>query len=95
MNNTVIGTGCELNKSIIAENVEIQNQVRLGIGEEEENETHPQIYNHGLVCIGEKSILPEGLTVGKNACIYGVTKPEDYQDLMLPSGKTLIKAGDE
>ena len=95
MNKTVIGAGCELNKAIVAENVIIQDQVKLGMGEEAENETHPQIYNQGLVCIGEKSVLPAGLTVGKNSCIYGVTTPEDYQGLELPSGKTLIKAGDE
>lgn len=95
MNNTIIGADCELNKAIVAENVVIQDKVRLGIGEEAENETHPHIYNQGLVCIGEKSLLPEGLTVGKNACIFGKTKKEDYLDLALPSGKTLIKAGDE
>ncbi|MCI6811857.1 MAG: glucose-1-phosphate adenylyltransferase [Lachnospiraceae bacterium] len=95
MNNTVIGAGCELNKAIVAENVVIQDKVRLGVGEEVKNETHPHIYNQGLVCIGEKSVLPAGLTVGKNACIFGKTDKEDYQDLTLSSGKTLIKAGDE
>ncbi len=95
MNNTVIGADCELNKAIIAENVVIHNGVRLGIGEEAENQTHPHIYNHGLVCIGEKSVLPEGLTVGKNACIFGETDKDDYENLTLASGKTLIKAGDE
>ena len=95
MNNTRIGAGCELNKSIVAENAVIGNGVRLGIGEEVENETHPHIYNQGLVCIGEKTILPEGLTVGKNACIFGETDAGDYDDLTLASGKTLIKAGDE
>ena len=95
MNNTVMGAGCELNKAIVAENVVIQDKVRLGVGEEVKNETHPHIYNQGLVCIGEKSVLPAGLTVGKNACIFGKTDKEDYQDLTLSSGKTLIKAGDE
>ncbi len=95
MNKAVIGAGCELNKAIVAENVIIQDQVKLGMGEEAVNETHPQIYNQGLVCIGEKSVLPAGLTVGKNSCIYGITTAEDYQNLELASGKTLIKAGDE
>ncbi len=95
MNNTVIGAGCELNKAIVAEKVVIQDRVRLGIGEEAENETHPHIYSHGLVCIGEKSVLPEGLTVGKNVCIFGETGKDDYDNLTLASGKTLIKAGDE
>ena len=95
MNNTVIGEGCELNKVISAENVEIGNNVRMGIGEEVENETDPHIYNSGIVTIGEKSVIPEGITVGKNSCIFGITTAEDFQDKTLASGKTLIKAGDE
>ena len=95
MNNTVIGDGCELNKTIVAENVEIGEGSRFGIGDEAENETDPSIYNHGLVCIGEKSIIPEGITVGKNACIFGVTDESDYENKALESGKTLIKAGEE
>ena len=95
MNNTVIGAGCELNKAIVAEKVIIHDKVKLGIGEEAKNETHPHIYNHGLVCIGEKSTLPEGSTVGKSACICGETNKDDDENLTLGSGKTLIKAGDE
>ena len=95
MNNTVIKEGCELNKAIIAENVRIGSHVRLGVGDEAENETEPHIYNSGIVTIGEKSVLPDGVTVGKNSCIVGVTTLDDFQDKSLASGKTLIKAGDE
>jgi len=94
MNNTVIGENCEMYKAIIAENVDIKNGVRLGIGEEVDNETDPHIYNQGLVCIGEKSVIPEGITIGKNACVFGETTPDDYKDNALASGKTLIKAGE-
>ncbi len=92
MNNTVIGDGCELYKTIVAENVDIGSGSRFGIGDEAENETDPHIYNHGLVCIGERSIIPSGITVGKNACIFGETEVSDYEDSALASGKTLIKA---
>lgn len=95
MNNTVIGDGCELYKTIVAENVEIGSGSRFGIGDEAENETDPHIYNHGLVCIGERSVIPGGVTVGKDSCIFGVTDESDYEDKALASGKTLIKAGDE
>ncbi len=95
MNCTEIGANCELNKAIIAENVKIEDNVKLGIGEEAENETDPHIYNHGIVTIGEKSVIPKGITVGKNSVVFGVTTPEDYQEGRLASGKTLIKAGDE
>ena len=94
MNQTQIGEGCEINKAIIAENVVVGNQVKLGVGEEAENDTAPHIYNHGLVTIGEKSVIPDGISVGKNSVISGGTAAADYEDSQLASGKTLIKAGE-
>ncbi|MGN0411771.1 MAG: glucose-1-phosphate adenylyltransferase [Lachnospiraceae bacterium] len=94
MNNTVIGNDCELNKVIIAEDVVVGNHVRMGIGNEAPNETAPHIYNHGICTIGEKSVIPDGVTIGKNVCVGGVTTKEDYPDGVLPSGKTMIKAGE-
>lgn len=94
MNQTQIGEGCGINKAIIAENVVVGNQVKLGVGEEAENDTAPHIYNHGLVTIGEKSVIPDGISVGKNSVISGVTAAADYEDSQLASGKTLIKAGE-
>lgn len=94
MNQTQIGEECEINKAIIAENVVVGNQVKLGVGEEAENDTAPHIYNHGLVTIGEKSVIPDGISVGKNSVISGVTAAADYEDSQLASGKTLIKAGE-
>ena len=94
MNQTQIGEDCELNKAIVAEDVQIGNRVKLGIGEEAENETAPHIYNHGLVTVGEKSVVPDGITVGKNSVIFGETTDADYEDSYLASGKTLSKAGE-
>lgn len=95
MNETYIGKNCELYKAIVAENVTINDNVKLGMGGEVPNETDPHIYNSGIVTIGEKSIIPKGVQVGKNSVIFGVTTPEDYDNGYLASGKTLIKAGDE
>ena len=95
MNHTVIDQDCEINKAIIAEDVSIGQGVKLGIGEEVDNELNAGIYNHGLVTIGEKSVIPAGVTVGKNTVISGVTSKEDYQEDALASGKSLIKAGDK
>lgn len=95
MNESQIGANCELHKAIIAENAVIEDYVKLGMGEEAENETDPHIYNHGLVTVGEKSVVPRGITVGKNSVVFGVTSAEDYENGCLPSGKTLIKAGDK
>lgn len=94
MNNTCIQANCEINKAIIAENVTIGDNVKLGVGEEAENDTAPHIYNHGLVTVGEKSVIPQGVTVGKNTVISGETTASDYTNSTLASGKTLIKAGE-
>ena len=94
MNSVEIGAGCELNKVIIAENVVVGNNVRLGIGEEVQNDTAPHIYSHGIVTIGEKSVIPDNITVGKNTVISGVTTEADYDNAYLASGKSLIKAGE-
>ncbi len=95
MNHTKIGERCELHKAIIAENAEVGNDVKLGIGEEVPNETAPHIYNQGIVTVGEKSVIPDGITVGKNSVVFGVTTAADYENSYLASGKTLIKAGEE
>ena len=93
MNETVIGDDCEIYKGIIAENTVIGNGVKLGYGEEAVNETDPHIYNHGLATVGEKSVIPDGITIGKNTVVAGVTSVEDYPDMCLASGKSFIKAG--
>lgn len=94
MNNATVKAGCQIDKAIIAENAVIEDNVKLGVGEEDDNETAPHIYNHGLVTIGEKSYVPAGVTVGKNTVISGRTVLDDYDNSTLASGKTLIKAGD-
>ena len=94
MNNSMVMRNCELNKAIVAEQAVISDNVKLGVGEEAENDTAPHIYNHGIVTVGEKSVIPQGITVGKNSVIFGVTTAEDYENSRLASGKTLIKAGE-
>lgn len=94
MNGTVIGDGAVINKSIIAEDVQIGKNVELGVGEEAPNERAPHIYSFGLVTIGENSVIPDNVKVGKNTAIFGPTEAEEYPDGLLKSGSSLIKVGD-
>ena len=94
MNNSVIGKNTIVNKSIIAEEVVIGDNVELGVGEEAPNVKFPKRYNSGLVTIGECSVIPDGVKIGKNTAISGVTSAEDYPDGLLPSGGIIIKAGE-
>ena len=54
----------------------------------------PNVYSFGLVTIGEGTVVPSGVTIGKNTAVSGKTVPEDYPDGVLASGETLIKAGE-
>jgi glucose-1-phosphate adenylyltransferase len=94
MNGATIGAGAYVDKAIIAENVEVGANAKLGIGEEAVNTLKPQVYSFGLVTIGENSVIPEGVTIGKNTAIAGKTTPEDYPGGTLVSGGSIIKAGE-
>jgi glucose-1-phosphate adenylyltransferase len=95
MSGSVIKGGAVINKAIIAENVTIGANAQLGIGEEVPNVKLPKIYNSGLVTIGENSVIPDGVRIGKNTAISGVTTAEDYKDGELAGGGVIMKAGDE
>ena len=55
---------------------------------------HPDIYSHGLVTIGENSVIPANIRIGKNTAISGVTVERDYNNGWLGAGESLIKAGE-
>ena len=94
MKDTVIGDGVIIDKSIVAENCSIGDGVVLGVGEEAPNKLNASVYSFGLVTIGEDSVIPANVRIGKNTAISGVTGKEDYPDGLLASGEVIIKAGD-
>ena len=94
MRGTLLGENVVVNKAIVAENCVVGNNVVLGIGEEVPNKLNAGIYSFGLVTIGEGSVIPSGVQIGKNTAISGVTTAEDYPEGMLPGGEVIIKAGE-
>ena len=94
MKDVKIGKGCVIDKAIVAESCRIGDHVTLGTGSDVPNKLKPAIYSFGLVTIGENSVVPDGVQVGKNTAISGVTTKEDYPNGILESGETLIKAGE-
>lgn len=95
MQNTVIGKDVKIYKAIIAENVQIEEGCRIGIGEMAESKLDPKIYASDIATIGENSVIPKFVTIGKNTAISGVTEPSDYKDGVLESGGYIIKAGED
>lgn len=94
MNSSRVGAGTIVNKAILAENVTVGEHCELGIREEVPNEMRADIYGFGLVTIGENSIIPDNVKVGKNTAISGETTADEYPNGILESGKVIIKAGD-
>ena len=96
MRNSTIGEGVQMDKAIIAEDVTIGNNVVLGCGEEAPNVLKPAVYAFGIATVGERSVIPDNVRIGKNTAISGITVPEDYPDGELASGQVITaKDGDE
>ena len=91
MNNTQVGAGAKVEKAIIAEECVIGERTEIGFGEEAENQYKPNVYSGGLVTIGERSVIPADVKIGKNVAIIGETVPEDYPDGLLASGQSIIR----
>lgn len=70
MSDCTIGKGCVIDKSIIAENTKIGEGAILGIGSEEPNKLKPAVYSFGLVTIGENSVIPDHVQIGKNTATF-------------------------
>ena len=95
MRNSVVGEGTVMDKSIIAEDVIVGKNVVLGCGDENTpNVLKPAVYAFGLVTIGEGSVIPDGVKIGKNTALRGVTTKEDYPNGELVSGGVIKKDGD-
>lgn len=93
MRHCVIGSGSHINKAIIAENVSVGEKVFMGVGEEAPNVKKPAVYGFGIVTIGENTVIPSGVKIGKNTAVTGITTLADYSDAELVSGGFIGKDG--
>ena len=93
MEGVTIGENVVIDKAIIAEETTIGDGAVLGVGEEKPNKLKESVYAFGLVTIGENSVIPPNVKIGKNTAISGVTVQEDYPDGLLDSGEYIVKAG--
>jgi len=91
MQGSTVKAGAKIEKSIIAENVVIGENTELGLFEEAPNKYNEKVYAGGLVTVGEGSVIPANVKIGKNVAIVGITTPEDYPDGILASGESIIR----
>ena len=93
MQDSVIGEGAVVEKAIVAEDVKVGAGAHLGVGEYAQSKYDQKVYQFDLVTIGEHSVIPENVKIGKNTAISGATAAEDYPNGELESGGYIIKAG--
>ena len=93
MQNSVIKAGAILDRAIVAENSVIGEKSVIGWGDPAPNRIRPDIYAFSQAVVGEDTVIPGGVRVGRNTAVTGVTVPEDYPDGILASGEILDKAG--
>ena len=74
MGSSYIDEGTVIDKSIIAESVKVGKNCKLGVGEEKPNNYKPDVYAFGLCTIGDDSVIPDGVSIGKNTAISGKTE---------------------
>jgi len=95
MKDSRVGAGSMLVKTIVAEETVIGKNCIIGTGDYAESSYDKKVYSSELVTIGEKTVVPDNVKIGKNTAIKGVTVPQDYINGELPAGGAIVKAGDE
>jgi len=89
MSGCTIGKNSQIERCIIDENCFIGNNTKIGMGENIPNVLKPDIYYSGITVIGQSSIIPNNVTIGKNCAIHGLTTIENYNNAQLESGETI------
>ena len=91
MQECVIKKGANLNRAIVASGSVIGEDAVLGFGEDAVNEYNPKVYAFGLVTVGEQSVIPPGVRIGRNTAILGKTTADDYPGGELAAGGSIIR----
>ena len=89
-----IKKGAVIDKAIIAENTVVGENAKLGVGEYAPSKLSQKVYAFDLVTIGNDSVIPDNVSIGKNTAIHGKTEESDYPNGLLESGGYIIKAGE-
>ncbi len=95
MQDSFIGKGAKLDRAVVAQGVSIGDGALVGTGEDAPNTYNKKVYAFGLATIGENSVIPSGVRIGRNTAILGETRPEDYPNGELASGGAIIHHDEE
>lgn len=92
MSDVVVKENGMINRCVISEEAVISSNVRIGEGELRANEEFPDIYTSGISVVGEKSFIPENISIGKNCAVSGFFEADDFIGGRLESGLNLTSS---
>lgn len=90
MSDAIVHENTIIDRAIIADSSVIGNGVLIGQGEMRVNTEYPRIYESGLTVIGENTVIPDHVVIGKNCAVYGNVSASDFPDNRLESGCNII-----
>jgi len=86
MHDTVVGPGAIVDRAIVDKEAHVGAEARVGHGEEHPpNRACPEHLSSGLVVVGKRARLPEGIVIGRNARI-GASVVEGDFTASVPAG---------
>jgi glucose-1-phosphate adenylyltransferase len=90
MNDTKIGTGVVIERTIIDKGVNVAEGAHIGVGDDNTpNRQLPDDLNTGLTVIGKGARLPTGVRIGHNVVISPDVNEDDFPGLEIASGETI------
>jgi glucose-1-phosphate adenylyltransferase len=79
LNNTQIGPGAVVERCIVDKYARIGAGARLGDGDDNTpNQAMPEVINTGITLVGKRSVIPDGIAIGRNVVIHGHTPEEAF-----------------
>ena len=96
--NSVLFDGCRIERGAIVERAILDKEVVVstgcivGAGDNlRPNQERPDVLSCGITVIGKRAVLPPGLTVGRNCIIAPGVQPEDFDNLSIETGRTILR----
>lgn len=90
MTDTVIETGAQVDRAIVDKRVRVEEGARVGWGDDNTpNRLWPDRLNTGLTIVGKGAVVPQRMTVGRNAVIFPRVKAGVYPGKEVVSGETI------
>ncbi|MBW7882707.1 MAG: glucose-1-phosphate adenylyltransferase subunit GlgD [Caldilineaceae bacterium] len=93
LHDSVIKAGAVVDRAVIDDAVVIGANARVGDGDDSTpNQAIPEVFNTGITLIGEHSVVPEGLVLGRNVIVHPWSEEKAFgKRKRIPSGADIGK----